>query len=131
MKDGGRHLTRVWRRSDALFEPVPGSQGAERLTDVGKAAVDSAIAPFLEHVASGIVIVEGYSQEGTRDQQYLRSRTRASVVREYLISKFHLDPQAIGAMPLSAESTGSPANAPWEGVALAVILPKTTLAPRK
>ena len=52
------------------------------------------------------------------------------MVRDYLIGKFHLDPQATGAMPLSADSTGSPGKAPWDGVALAVILPKAALTSR-
>jgi len=97
------------------------------LTEPGKAWIDAAIAPYLEHVASGIVIVEGYAQQGTRDEQYLRSRTRASMVRGHLIAKFDLDPQATGAMPLSADSTGSPGKSPMDGVALAVILPKAAL----
>jgi len=53
---------------------------------------------------------------------------RSSIVRDYLIAKFRLDPQATGAIPLSADSPGSPANTPWDGVALAVIVPKGTLA---
>jgi hypothetical protein len=114
------------RRSHVRAEPDHPS--SERVTDAGKAWVDSAIAPYLEHVASGIVIVEGYAQQGTRDEQYLRSRTRASIVRDYLIGKFHLDPQATGAMPLGATATGSPGNAPWDGVALAVILPKGAIS---
>ena len=101
------------------------------MTAPGKAWVDSAIAPYLESAPSGIVIVEGYSQRGTRDEQYLRSRVRASTVRDYLIGKFHLDPQATGAVPLSGESTDSPDKAPWDGVALAVILPKAQLEGRK
>jgi hypothetical protein len=76
-------------------------------------------------------MVEGYAQQGTRDEQYLRSHARASIVRDYLIAKFHLDPQATGAMALSADSPGSPEKAPWDGVAVAVILPKATLEPRK
>jgi len=39
--------------------------------------------------------------------------------------------QSIDAMPLGADSTDSPGRTPWDGVALAVILPKGTLAPRK
>jgi len=114
-----------------LFEPELEHPENERLTDPNKVHVDSAIAPYLEHVASGIVIVEGYAQEGPRDEQYLRSRARASIVRDYLIGKFHLDPQASGAMPLSTDSTDTPGKSLWDGVALAVILPKGTLAPRK
>ena len=48
-------------------------------------------------------------------------------MRDYLVGTFHLDPQATGAMPLSADSTGSPSKEPWDGVALAVILPKDAL----
>jgi phospholipid/cholesterol/gamma-HCH transport system substrate-binding protein len=130
-KGSDRRVVRGWRRADVLFEVSPDRQENERLTAPGKEWVDSAIAPYLEHVASGIVIVEGYSQRGTRDEQYLRSRARAGIVRDYLISKFHLDPQATGAVPLSAESTGSPGKTPWDGVAVAVILPKASLEVRK
>jgi phospholipid/cholesterol/gamma-HCH transport system substrate-binding protein len=126
-KGSDRRLSRVWRRADLLFEPEPDHPENERLTQQGKAWIDAAIAPYLEHVTSGIVMVEGYAQQGTHDEQYLRSRTRASMVREHLISKFHLDPQATGAMPLSADSTDSPGKSPWDGVALAVILPKLAL----
>jgi hypothetical protein len=75
-------------------------------------------------------MVEGYAQHGPREEQYLQSRARALIVRDYLIGTFHLDPQATGTMPLSADSTGSPGKAPWDGVALAVILLKDALTPR-
>jgi phospholipid/cholesterol/gamma-HCH transport system substrate-binding protein len=127
-KGSDRRLVRVWLRSDALLEP--GHPEREQVSEAGKAALDAAIAPYLEYLASGILMVEGYAQHGPLDEQYLRSRTRASVVRDYLIGTFHLDPQATGAIPLSADSTGSPGKAPWDGVALAVILPKDALTPR-
>lgn len=126
-KGSDRRLIRVWGRADLVFEPEPDHPENERLTQPGKAWIDAAIAPYLEHVASGIVIVEGYAQQGTRDRQYLRSRTRAAMVRDHLIGTFHLDPQATGAMPLSADSSDSPGRSPWDGVALAVILPKDAL----
>ena len=49
------------------------------------------------------------------------------MVRDHLLAKFDLDPQATGVMPLSADSNGAPGNSPWDGVALAVILPKAAL----
>lgn len=127
---GGRQRIRTWLHAEALFETEAGPSDNERLSDAGKARVDAAIAPSLDDVAAGIVMVEGYAQQGLRDQQYLQSRVRASIVREYLIARFHLDPQATGAMPLGADSTDSPERA-WDGVALAVILPKGTRGPRK
>ena len=131
-KGSDRRLVRVWLRSDALLEQEqePGHTETEQLSEAGKAGVDAAIAPYLEYLASGILIVEGYAQHGPLDEQYLRSRARASIVRDYLVGTFHLDPQATGAMPLSADSTGSPGKAPWDGVALAVILLKDALTPR-
>ena len=124
-----RRSVRVWLGSNVLFEPEPERPQEERLTAQGKVRVDLAIGSHLEHVASGIVMIEGYAQQGTNDEQYVRSRVRASIVRDYLIARFHLDPQATGAIPLSGDSLGSPGGALWDGVAVAVILPKDTLAP--
>ena len=124
-------MVRAWHRSADLFEAQPDRPGNERLTEEGKAMVGSAIAPYLEKIASGIVMVEGYAQQGTPAEQYLRSQARAALVRDYLVAKFDLDPQGTGAIPLSAHSPDSPGKAPWDGVALAVILPKAALDPRK
>jgi phospholipid/cholesterol/gamma-HCH transport system substrate-binding protein len=128
---GRRQATRVWVQANEVFEPDPGQLANERLTDEGKSRMDRAIGPFLRHVASGVVMIEGYAQQGSLDEQYLRSRARASLVREYLVGKFHLDPEATGVMPLGADSIDSPQRRPWEGVALAVILPKGTITPPK
>jgi hypothetical protein len=113
-----------------LWEPEAGHPENEQLSEAGKDGVDAAIAPYLEDLASGILMVEGYAQQGPIEEQYLQSRARALIVRDYLVGTFHLDPQATGAMPLSADSTGSPGKEPWDGVALAVILLKDALKPR-
>jgi phospholipid/cholesterol/gamma-HCH transport system substrate-binding protein len=125
--DSDRRVARTWLGAAVVFELDPDRPQNERLTDAGKVRASLAVGPYLEHIASGIVIVEGYAQDGTRDEQYLRSRARASLVRDHLIATFDLDPQATGAIPLSADSNGSPAKA-WDGVALAVILPKAAFA---
>jgi hypothetical protein len=75
-------------------------------------------------------MVEGYAQQGPPEEQYRRSRARSMIVSDDLIGTFHLDPQATGAMPLSADSTGAPGKAPWDGVALAVVLLKDALSRR-
>jgi len=130
-KGSDRRVVRAWQRSDVLFEPDGDRPADERLTGPGSVWLDSAIAPYLEHLASGVVIVEGYAQPGTPGEQYLRSRARALIVRDYLVGRFLLDPQTTGAMPLSADSPESPGKAPWDGVALAVVLPRNALSPRK
>jgi phospholipid/cholesterol/gamma-HCH transport system substrate-binding protein len=117
----GRHAVRVWLDSARVFED--GTQDENpRLTPDGRARLDSAIAPYLDRVTDGVLMIEGFAQIEGRDQQYLLSRARAAAVREYLVGRFHLDPGATGVMPLGSDSPGSPAGRPWDGVALAFIL---------
>jgi phospholipid/cholesterol/gamma-HCH transport system substrate-binding protein len=119
-RDGSRRAVRVWLKTAVLFEPAPDDPATERLTDDGKARLDSAIGSYLEQLPTGVLVVEGYAQRGPGDNQYLRSRIKASLVRDYLLAKFSLTPQTTGVMPLGRESAGSPNSEPWDGVALAI-----------
>jgi phospholipid/cholesterol/gamma-HCH transport system substrate-binding protein len=126
---GDRRMLRVWLKVDVLFAPA--GNGEEPLTDDGKARLDSAIAPYLDQINNAIVIVEGYAQQGTVDEQYRRSRARAALAKDYLIGRFDLDPQQAGLMPLGSKSSGSPGNVPWDGIAIAVFLDKQLVARAK
>jgi phospholipid/cholesterol/gamma-HCH transport system substrate-binding protein len=122
-KDGNRRAVRVWLREDVLF--VPASKGGgEHLTDDGKARLDAALAPNLSRLVDNILMVEGYSDEGSLANQFVVSRSRATVVRDFLIERFHLDPSAVGLMPLGASAPGSPQGSTWSGIALAVFVEK-------
>jgi phospholipid/cholesterol/gamma-HCH transport system substrate-binding protein len=123
-RKGARRTVRIWVSALVLFEPDPEQPHAERLTDDGKARLDSAMATFIDRLPGSALVVEGHAQKGTKDDQYLESRLRASSVRSYLIGKFQLDPQMTGIMPLGRDSEGSPNGAPWDGVALAVFQDK-------
>jgi phospholipid/cholesterol/gamma-HCH transport system substrate-binding protein len=117
---GARRSVRVWLKSSAIFEAAPDTAAGERLTADGKTRLDVAIGPHLDALANGILMVEGYAQSPAPEEVYLRSRVRASLVRDYLIGRFSLIPQATGAIPLGRDSAGSPAGEAWDGVALAV-----------
>jgi phospholipid/cholesterol/gamma-HCH transport system substrate-binding protein len=119
-RNGGRRVVRVSLKSDILFEPDPAAPDAVRLTDDGKRRLDSAMATFIDRLPGGALIVEGYSQAGTKDEQYLQSRAMASRVRDYLIGRFELDPRMTAVMPLGSDPQGSPHGGAWNGVALAV-----------
>jgi phospholipid/cholesterol/gamma-HCH transport system substrate-binding protein len=121
-KKGARTVARVWLTSAVLFERDSDNPEVERLREDAKPRLDSAIAPYLERLGSGVLVVEGYSQQGTTDEQYLRSRSRAVIIRDYLVGKFHLDPQSTGVMPLGSDVDGSPPNRAWDGVAIAAFL---------
>jgi hypothetical protein len=67
-------------------------------------------------------VVEGYAQAVTNDQRFLLSRTRAKLVRDYIVGKFGLDPNYVAMMPMGAEAEGSPSGREWDGVALALFV---------
>jgi phospholipid/cholesterol/gamma-HCH transport system substrate-binding protein len=121
-RDSKRHVLRVWLRDSVIFTRL--DDGREQLTDDGKARLNSAMSPFLPQLADGVLMVEGYAQQGTRSEQHLASRTRASLVRDYLVAQFGLDPEATGIMPLGADAAGSPDGTAWDGVALAFFVNK-------
>jgi phospholipid/cholesterol/gamma-HCH transport system substrate-binding protein len=119
-KNGDLRALRVWLRDDVLFTRTP--DDVEQLTDDGKARIDAALALNLPRLIDSIVIIEGYSHEGSRTGQYAVSLARAAVVRDYVIERFRLDPGAVGVMPLGADASGSPQGSTWSGIALAVFV---------
>lgn len=119
-RDSKRRVLRIWLNDAAIFARL--ADGREQLTDEGKAKLDSAMSPFLQQLADGVLMVEGYAQQGSRSEQHVTARARAALVRDYLVPRFGLDPEAAGVMPLGADSAGSPDDAPWDGIALAFFI---------
>ena len=110
-----RGRERTWIAQSEIFTTTP--DGAPRLTEEGMRKLDSVIAAYLIHAPSTPLIIEGYAATGTESEQFLRSRERASAVRDYLLKKFGLKPNYIGLMPLGAvKSEGGEGY--WEGVAV-------------
>jgi phospholipid/cholesterol/gamma-HCH transport system substrate-binding protein len=119
----GRVALRIWLAHDLVFRRDP--NGAEELTDEGRARIDSAMSAFLDYPATSPIVVEGYDDAPTRDERFLRSRRRAQLVREYLVAKFNRDANYVGLMPLGLEAPGSPGgDGRWRGVALAIFVEK-------
>jgi hypothetical protein len=67
-------------------------------------------------------VIEGYSQEGSVAARYVTSRSRASLVRDYLIDRFSLDAGAVGLVPFGADAVDSPQGSTWSGIAIAVFV---------
>jgi phospholipid/cholesterol/gamma-HCH transport system substrate-binding protein len=93
---------RAWIRQGELFTLT--ANGSEELSDPGRKKLDAVMANFLRFTKDRAVIVEGYAAAGTLDEQFLRSRERATKVRDYLVKKFALSPDYVGVMPMGAVS---------------------------
>jgi phospholipid/cholesterol/gamma-HCH transport system substrate-binding protein len=109
---------RIWLDAAVLF--TPGKDGNEELTPAGRQRLDSAMATFLQYPTKQLpFMIEGYAREATTDAAYLKSATRAVIVRDYLVRRFSLNPNTTGLMPLGLQAEDSPrGDGTWEGVGL-------------
>ena len=123
LETNDRRRLRVWVSAQVLFEATP--SGQERFTDDGRLRLDSAMATFLGYPPDTPVVIEGYADGVTRDVQFVRSRSRAELVRDYVVRKFKLDPGYVTIMPMGPQAPDSPANGRWEGVAIAAFVQKS------
>lgn len=115
-----RRVLRVWIGTPVLF--AQDANGNQQLTDDGRRRLDSAISAFLKYPRNTPFVVEGYADGVTSDERFIASRRRAQLVRDYLVSKFPLNPSYVAIMPLGPKAQGSPAGDVWDGVALAVFV---------
>jgi phospholipid/cholesterol/gamma-HCH transport system substrate-binding protein len=125
LEEGDRLPLRIWAAASVLFELD--SDGRERLSDGGRARLDSAMAEFVKYPRTTPFVVEGYAEEPTGDARFLLSRSRAELVRDYIVGRFGLDANYVTTMPMGAQATGSPAGNRWDGVALAMFVSRTVL----
>lgn len=120
----GRVPLRIWLDASVLF--VKGEDGLEALSDAGRQRVDAAMATLLRYPKKHVpLMIEGYARVASSDGQFLSARTRAELVRDYLLSRFQLDPNTTGMVALGAEAEDSPrGDKQWDGVGLALWLPR-------
>jgi phospholipid/cholesterol/gamma-HCH transport system substrate-binding protein len=120
-----RRVMRIWLESRVLFETNTGGQ--ERLSDAGRARLDSAMSQFVRYPRTSPFVVEGYAPSATFDEGFLLSRRRAQLVRDYVVGKFGLDPNFVATMAMGAEAPGSPDGGTWNGVAMAMFISTSAL----
>ncbi len=120
-----RRVLRIWVGSAVVFERD--ADGRERLSEDGKLRLDSAMAEFVKYPRTSPLVIEGYARELTGDVRFLAARARTQLVRDYLIAKFGLDPNAVATMPMGSEARDSPSGDTWDGVALALFVPASSM----
>jgi phospholipid/cholesterol/gamma-HCH transport system substrate-binding protein len=108
--------SRTWLDAANLF--ATGSNGTVQLDETGRHAIDGAVAPVVDSLPDHLVIVEGYCGAGTPDQEFVASRRRANLVREYLEAHFHLMHSNVGIVPLRDKPPHYAGRDNWNGVAI-------------
>lgn len=113
---------RLWIPAAGLFDV--NSNGSQQLSGTGRSILDQSMSDLVPYLPHNPVVIEGYSTSGMPDEQYLVSRQRAIAVREYLESRFHLDPKRVGIMPLGSKPPKHSGKESWDGVCLALVVSK-------
>ncbi len=106
---------RQWIAADALFEVQP--DGTETMSPAGRAQLDDAIS-HINALYDSPLIVEGYANNGSEGQMLVRSRQRATAVRGYLQTHYHVAPKDTGIVGLSANPPHAAGRSTWDGICL-------------
>ena len=114
-----KDVKRVWLPANELFAKA--GTGAETLSPQGKNELDHAMDNFVSYLPNRPLIVEGYSNQGAPDEEYLRSQQRAATVEQYLEARFRLDPSLVGGIPLEGAPPEASGKTAWDGISLVVL----------
>ena len=109
---------RVWFSGPELFQR--GSNG-EELSAKGMALLNAALTQNGDPMLDSPIVIEGYSNGDAPGDQLRFSRSRAMLVRQYLESRFQLDPRNMGIVPLKNLPPKGMERAGWDGICIVVV----------
>jgi len=126
LENGKRKAMRIWLSSEVLFERGP--DDVERLSEGGRARIESAMATYLKYLPSNPLVVEGYATAGGAEERFRVGRIRAGMLRNYVLGRYELKPQHTGFISLGDDGKGSPHGTDrWDGVAITLFLDRESL----
>ena len=113
---------RKWLPASSLT--VSGKDGREELSEQGRRQIDDQLAPVIDSLPAQVVVVEGYANSGSPDQQFIDSRWRAELVRRYLEAHFHLRHNNVGIVALRDKPPQNAGRDRWDGAAIMILAVK-------
>lgn len=114
---------RAWLPARELFVKV-GSSNSETLSDRGKQVLNDAIEQKGGAALNHPMVIEGYSDETNSGNLMALSRNRAILVRQYLQTRYQLDPNKLGIVALGNSPPKKVGHARWDGVCVVVLEPQ-------
>ena len=109
---------RVWLSGSDLFQS--GLNG-EELSAKGKALLNAALAENGDPVVESPIVIEGYWNGDVPAEQLRFSRSRATLVRQYLQDRFQLDSRSIGVVSLKNLPPKGMDRTTWDGICIVVL----------
>ena len=112
---------RAWLPAAELF--VKNGANSEILSVTGKQALNDAVARDGGSALNHAIVIEGYSDGANPADQMTSSRNRAILVRQYLQTRFQLDPNKLGIVALRDAPPNGVGHSHWDGVCVVVLKP--------
>jgi hypothetical protein len=126
LEGDSRVALRVWIDAEGLF--ARDADGIEQLTEAGRRRIDSSMTDLARYPRDSALVVEGYAPVTEGGSAHVVSLERASLVRDYLLSRFRRRATLTGTMGMGSQAPGSPSgDERWSGVALALFVEQTAL----
>jgi phospholipid/cholesterol/gamma-HCH transport system substrate-binding protein len=113
---------RVWLQNADLF--VRDAQGNMIISPEGRKRLDEAMVPYLRYAPNTLLMVEGYSSAVAENDRFLEARKLAFDVRKYLLDRFSLKPNFLGAVPVGVPQGIDKPDQFRDGVSLVFFLEK-------
>jgi phospholipid/cholesterol/gamma-HCH transport system substrate-binding protein len=116
---------RAWLPATELFVKDESSD-SEMLSDRGKQMLNDAIEQKGGTALNHPMVIEGYSDGANSANQLASSRNRAILVRQYLLTRYQLDPNKLGVVALRNSPPKGVGRSHWDGVSVVVLRPPKT-----
>ncbi len=113
---------RVWLDASVF---VAGADGKEELSDAGRRAIDQAVSAHLNELPGRLIVIEGYAAGSTPPRQFVLARQRASLIRRYLETRYHLRHSDLGIVALNSTPPISVGRPTWDGAAIMLLEAKS------
>lgn len=110
---------RKWLDAATLLDTD--GDGKEKLSQNGRQMVDRELSPVIDSLPDHVIVVEGYADGGTPDEEYVRSKKRADLVRRYLEARYRLKHSDLAIVPMRSEPPSQAGRQKWDGAAIALL----------
>ncbi len=107
---------RKWLPAQDLV--IDNGNGKEELSEVGRQLINAELDPIVDTLPSRIIVVEGYADGGSANDQYALSRQRADLVRKYLEAHYHLKHSNLGVVALRDQPPKGSGKERWNGAGI-------------
>ena len=95
--------------------------GTETLRIEGRSLLGGVVAQNGDAIIESPIVIEGYDEGESADEQLARSRMRAILVRQYLLNHFQLDASHIGMVAMKNVAPTGLQHSTWNGVCVVVL----------